>query len=86
MCCRRRGSRRRRWSRNEKALAIRQKLADANPAVTEFQNDLALCHSQIGASAPADGEAGGGAVAYRKALAIFQKLADANPAVSRVSS
>ena len=29
------------------ALAIRRKLADANPAVTEIQSDLALIHINI---------------------------------------
>ena len=37
-----------------KALAIRQRLVDANPAVTQFQGDLGWCHEQIGDSAAAD--------------------------------
>ena len=31
-----------------KALAIQQKLADANPSITQFQLDLALSHINIG--------------------------------------
>jgi hypothetical protein len=30
------------------ALAIRQKLADDNPAVTEFRSQLALSHNNLG--------------------------------------
>ena len=33
---------------HQKALAVRQKLADANPAVTDFQRDLAFTYFNIG--------------------------------------
>ena len=84
ICCRRRVSRRRRWRRTEKALAIRQKLADANPAVTQFQSDLAGSHNNIGWHA--ERRRGSRRRRWRrteKALAIQQKLADANPAVTQ---
>ncbi|HEV3340145.1 MAG TPA: serine/threonine-protein kinase [Pirellulales bacterium] len=65
-----------------KALAIWQKLVDANPANTEFQQKLGWGHYNIGlvlkdAEKPAEAME-----AHRKALAIQQKLADANPAVT----
>ena len=31
-----------------KALAIQQKLADANPAVTDYQHDLGISHTSVG--------------------------------------
>ena len=70
----------------EKALAIRQKLADANPAVTEFQSDLAWSHNNIGTLLSQTGKPAEALAAYRKALAIRQKLADANPAVTQFQS
>jgi serine/threonine protein kinase/tetratricopeptide (TPR) repeat protein len=66
----------------QKALAIKQKLADANPAVTEFQSDLAKSHFNIAIVLSNTGKREEGLTAMRKALAIFQKLADANPAVA----
>jgi serine/threonine-protein kinase len=71
----------------QKALAIRQKLADANPAVTDFQSDLAASYNNLGAllndylSKHAEALA-----AFRQSLAIQQKLADANPAVTDFQS
>ena len=64
------------------ALAIQQKLADANPSVTEFQQDLANTHENIGNLLSATGESFGAGEAHGKALAIRQKLADANPSVT----
>ena len=64
-----------------KALAIQQKLADANPGVSQFQLDLALSHSNIGWLLFAMGDTVGARAAWDKALAIRQKLADANPNV-----
>jgi tetratricopeptide (TPR) repeat protein len=66
----------------QKALAIWQKLAEANPAVAEYQSDVARTHNAIGllllmwTGKPAEA-----LTACGKALAIQQKLADANPAV-----
>jgi serine/threonine protein kinase/tetratricopeptide (TPR) repeat protein len=66
-----------------KALAIRQKLADANPAVTEFHRDLATNHHSIGdVLLWQTGSLGEAMVSYRKALTIRQKLADASPAAA----
>jgi tetratricopeptide (TPR) repeat protein len=65
-----------------KALAIWQKLADANPAVTQFQSDLALSHNSIGDVLWQTGKPEEALASERQALAIWQKLADANPAVT----
>jgi serine/threonine-protein kinase len=65
-----------------KASAIWQKLAHANPAVTQLQDDLAKTHNNIGLVLTEMGKPEEALVSYRKALAIRQKLADANPAVT----
>jgi serine/threonine protein kinase/tetratricopeptide (TPR) repeat protein len=66
----------------QKALAIRQKLADAHPAVGKYQSDLAHTHNHIGLLVLMwMGKPEEALTASRKALAIQQKLADANPAV-----
>ncbi len=65
-----------------KALAIRQKLADANPGVTEFQRDLSVTHNNIGIVLAETGKPEEALTAWRKQLAIHQKLVDANPAVT----
>ena len=67
-----------------KALAIWQKLADDNPAVTEFRKNLAWIINTLGfflwtTGKPAEAEA-----EFRNALALLQKLADDNPAVTRI--
>jgi eukaryotic-like serine/threonine-protein kinase len=67
---------------HQKALAIRQKLADANPAVPGYQNDLAATHCNMGHVLSDAGKPEEALTALRKALAIWQKLADANPAVA----
>jgi tetratricopeptide (TPR) repeat protein len=64
----------------QRALAVRQKLADANPAVTEFQKDVANSHYNIGNVLDELGRPAEGLQEYQKALAIRQKLAVANPA------
>ncbi len=63
-------------------MAIQQKLADANPSVTEFQLDLALSHMSIGIVLSETGDPVGARRRYDKAIAIQQKLADANPNVT----
>ena len=69
-----------------KALAIREKLADANPAATQFQTDLAGSHNNIAILLSQTGKPAEALVAYRQALAIRQKLADANPAITEFQS
>jgi tetratricopeptide (TPR) repeat protein len=65
-----------------RALAILQKLADANPAVTEFQRELATSHNHIGVLLIETGKPEEALTVFRKALGICQKLADTNPAVT----
>jgi len=61
------------------ALAIRQKLADANPGVAQFQRGLAATHSHLGLLLRSTGDPAGALTALGKAQAILQKLIDANP-------
>jgi tetratricopeptide (TPR) repeat protein/tRNA A-37 threonylcarbamoyl transferase component Bud32 len=67
---------------HRRALAIRQKLADANPSVTQFQAELAGAHNNIGIVLSQMGKPAEALAAYRHALAIRQALADASPAVT----
>src|SRR6267142_1695616 len=71
---------------NRKALGIRQKLADANPAVTQFQSDLAATHNHIAILLWQTGKPEEALASWRNSSAIWQKLADANPAVTRFQS
>jgi tetratricopeptide (TPR) repeat protein len=64
-------------------LAIFQKLADPNPAVTEFQTGLAWSHYFISGLLSQTGKPEEALTEYSKALASFQKLADANPALTQ---
>ncbi len=59
-----------------------QKLADANPADTEYQRDLAKSYNSIGFVLDEIGKTDEGLKALDSALAIRQKLADANPTVA----
>jgi tetratricopeptide (TPR) repeat protein len=67
----------------QKALAIAQKLADSNPAVTQFLSDLAGSQVSIGYVLSQRGKSADALNEYQKALAIAQKLADSNPAVTQ---
>jgi tetratricopeptide (TPR) repeat protein len=64
----------------QEALAIQQKLADANPTVTGYDSDLALTHNNIGTVLGRTGKPQEALTEWRKALAINQKLAVAHPA------
>jgi tetratricopeptide (TPR) repeat protein len=68
---------------HQKALAIWQKLTDANPAVTEFQRYLAANHHQTGLVLALTGEREEAMVSFGKSVAILQNLADANPDVTK---
>ena len=65
-----------------KAIALRQKLADDYPAVTEFRSDLASSHNNLGMLLSDTGRPSEAEAEYRKAIALMQKLADDNPAVT----
>ena len=68
----------------EKARAIQQKLADANPNVTQFQSELARIHNNIGMLFSETGKPAEALAALEKGRAIRQALADANPRVTHV--
>jgi tetratricopeptide (TPR) repeat protein len=70
----------------QKALAIRQELADANPGVTAVQSDLAWSHVKIGGVLSEAGKPVEALKEFQKALAIRKGLADANPAVTQFQS
>ena len=72
----------RRWRRSRRARAIQQKLADANPNVTQFQSDLARSHNNIGMLFSETGKPAEALAALEKGRAIRQALADANPRVT----
>ena len=63
-----------------KAIALRQKLADDNPAVTGFRYDLARSRNNL-AIAVLIGQAVGGGGRIPQGDRALQKLADDNPAV-----
>jgi serine/threonine-protein kinase len=70
----------------QKALAIRQKLADARPGLTELQSDLAQSHNNLGLIMSKTGQPAEALKEYHKARDIRQKLADASPAVTQFQS
>ena len=61
-------------------------LADANPAVTQYQSQLADIHHNIGFLLSQTGKSADAITAYESSRAINQKLADANPAVTQFQS
>ena len=63
-----------------KAMAIYQKLADDDPAVTDYRNDLAWSHRALANLLSKTGKPAEAEAEYRKAVAIRQKLVDDNPA------
>ncbi len=65
-----------------KSLAIRQKLADDNPAVTWFRSSLAVSHYRLGELMSNTGQPAKAEAEFRKALEIQQKLADDDPAAT----
>jgi serine/threonine-protein kinase len=62
-----------------KALAIYEKLADANPSSVFFRQSLAGTYSSIGFMLWLTGKSAEGLKVLRKASGILQKLADTNP-------
>ena len=63
------------------ALAIEQKLVDANPGVTHFQRDLVHTLASVAVKLAETGDNAGARAAFGKSLAVEQKLADAHPKV-----
>ena len=66
------------------ARAIRQKLADANPSITQYQRDLAATDVNIGLLFSNTGKPAEALRAYEPAKSIQQRLADANPSDTEV--
>ncbi len=76
------GGRSRRPS-SAQAMAVRQKLANDDPTLTEVQSDLAQSHHNLGYLLSDTGKPAKAEAEYRKSLVIYQKLVDDNPAVTR---
>jgi tetratricopeptide (TPR) repeat protein len=70
----------------QKAVDIRQKLVEANPAVTGFQSELALSHYNVAHVLLETGKPAEALKEYQKAVDIQQRLADAYPAVLEFQS
>jgi tetratricopeptide (TPR) repeat protein len=64
----------------QEALAIRQKLADAHPAVAQFQSDLALSYNNIGLAFLRMGKPEEALKSCGKALPIYQRLSETHAA------
>jgi tetratricopeptide (TPR) repeat protein len=67
----------------ESALAIRRKLAEDHPTVTEYQGDLAASHKDLGSLLSETGQTAEARAAHESALAIGQKLAGDHPTATR---
>jgi serine/threonine-protein kinase len=71
----------------EDTVPIWQKLADANPTVTEFHSGLARTHMYIGVLLRETGRKPTESLkAHQSAMVIWQKLADDNPTVTEFRS
>jgi serine/threonine-protein kinase len=70
----------------KRALVIQQKLADANPNVTDLQYWLSRIHEYMGWVLRQTGDLAEALAAFERAIAIAQPLADANPSVTRWQS
>jgi len=68
------------------ALAIRRKLADDNPTVTNFRSRQADSHRNLGTLLSITGRPAESESERRASLAICRKLADDNPAVTEFRS
>jgi serine/threonine protein kinase len=64
------------------ALAIFQKLAEANPRTAAYASGVAKCQNNIGAILGTTNETAAAMKAHESARAIRQRLADANPTVN----
>jgi tetratricopeptide (TPR) repeat protein len=80
------GKREEALARFEEAIAIAQKLADAYPTVTDFQDSLAISHDMIGGVLRGTGKLHEALAAHEKCLAIRQKLADAFPKMTNIQN
>jgi serine/threonine-protein kinase len=67
-------------------LAIREKLVNANPNVTDFQYELSHDHQMMGWALKRVGKLTDALAACERAIAILQRLADADPEVFKWQS
>jgi tetratricopeptide (TPR) repeat protein len=68
------------------SLAIRERLARANPCGSAFQSELAASHNNIGVLLWETGKPAAALKSFQAALEIKTKLAHANPSVSEFQS
>jgi tetratricopeptide (TPR) repeat protein len=61
------------------SLAIRDRLAKADPGNAGWQRDLAVSHNKIGEVQQAQGDLAAALTSYRASLAIIERLAKADP-------
>ncbi len=61
------------------ALAVRERLARADPSNAQWQRDLSVSQDNIGQVLRAQGDLAGAEQAYRAALAVRERLAKADP-------
>jgi tetratricopeptide (TPR) repeat protein len=61
------------------SMAIRERLADADPTNTGLQRDLSVSHNKIGDVLRAQGDLAKAIDAYNASMAIRERLADADP-------
>jgi eukaryotic-like serine/threonine-protein kinase len=69
---------------SERARAIQQKLADANPGVIEYQRILAGSLQNIGLLLAQTGRTNESLTVFEQARTILQKLAEASPSVTQL--
>ena len=70
---------RRHWPSYQAALAIRDRLAEADPANAERQRDTSVSHNKIGEVQVAMGDLSAALTSYQASLAIADRLAKADP-------
>ncbi|MFT3718047.1 tetratricopeptide repeat protein [Pseudorhodoferax sp.] len=61
------------------ALAVRERLAQADPGNAQWQRDLSVSQNHIGQVLSAQGDLAGAERAHRAALAVSERLAQADP-------
>src|SRR5271166_1669962 len=61
------------------SLAIRERLAKADPGNADWQRDLSVSHNKIGDVRQAQGDLAGALASYQASLAIAERLAKADP-------
>ena len=68
------------------SLAIRERLAEADPGNAGWQRDLSVSHDRIGDVLRAQGNLTAALDAYNASLAIRERLAEADPGKCRMAA